>query len=141
MPDSTLTVDTAKALTIERRDEIASFFPAENVGELSATETSKSLLPCDAEDSFGWPGRATITISGGVEQAEALEPIATEWESREGWTVSRGTTSKGVPELNLDNVNGTHVNVSYYKDGTELWVDAVSPCFDLPGGYKYGTEY
>ncbi|MET0989052.1 MAG: hypothetical protein ABWY54_00245 [Glaciihabitans sp.] len=143
MPEanSSLTLEAAKSLTIERRDEIASFFPGENTGTVTATEASKSLMPCRTEDSFGWPGRTTIVLAGDVDQAAALEPIATEWEGRDGWTVERGTTKAGVPELVLDHEDGTHVNVSYYQSGSELWVDAVSPCFDLPGGYTYGTEY
>ena len=138
---SALTLEQAKSLTIERRDEIAALFPVEFTADTKATDVSKSLLPCTAEDTFGWPGRVTITVAGEPEQAEALEPIATAFESREGWTVARGTTSKGAAEVVLDHDDGTHVSVAYFQSGAEVWVDAVSPCFTLPGGYVYGTEY
>jgi hypothetical protein len=92
-------------------------------------------------DSFGWPGRATIEVAGDFDRAAALEPIAAHYESSAGWTVTRGTTDKGNPTLDLDNADGTHVHVGYFNDGSEVWVDAVSPCFALPGGYVYGTEY
>lgn len=138
---STLTLDAAKSLTIQRRDQVAALFPAANVADVTATSTSKSLLPCDTPDSFGWPGRATITLAGDFDHAAALEPIASKYDSSDGWTVTRGTTDKGNPTLDLDNIDGTHVHVGYFLDGTELWVDAVSPCFALPGGYVYGTQY
>lgn len=138
---SELSLEEAKAQTIEVRDEMAALYPAEDIAEIRANETSKALMPCGGEESFAWPGRTTITVAGTVDKAEALAPIAEAWEGREGWTVEHGTSSKGFPKLVLNHSDGTHVNIAYFYDGTELWVDAVSPCFTLPGGLTLGGEY
>lgn len=138
---SQLSLQEAKAHTIEVRDELAALYPAEDIAEIRATETSKALMPCDGEERFAWPGRTTITVAGTVDKAEALAPIAEAWEGREGWTVEHETSSKGFPKLVLNHLDGTHVNIAYFYDGAELWVDAVSPCFTLPGGLTVGGEY
>ena len=138
---SGLTLEEAKAHTIEVRDEMAALYPAEDIADIRANETSKALLRCDGEDEFAWPGRTTITVAGTVDKADALAPIAAAWEGREGWTVENGTSSKGFPKLVLNHLDGTHVNIAYFYDGAELWVDAVSPCFTLPGGLTVGGEY
>jgi hypothetical protein len=140
--DENLTLETAKADAIALGEEIATFFPEEHVTASRTVESSKALLPCGEEgDRYAWPGRTTLGVDGVSDQESALDGIANEWESREGWTVERGTSSKGDANVDLEHLDGTSARVSFMRGGTEVWVSVVSPCFLLPEGYVYGTDY
>jgi hypothetical protein len=142
MAEEGLTLETAKADAIALGEEVASRFPQEHVTASRTVESSKSLLPCgDDGDRYGWPGRTTLDVDGVPDQAAALDAIASEWESREGWKVERGTSSQGNANVDLEHLDGTSVRVSFMRGGAEVWINVVSPCFPLPEGYLYGTDY
>ena len=136
-----LTLEEAKAGAIDLRDTLAALYPEEDIADIRANATSKALMPCDGEEEFAWPGRTTITVAGTVDKDDALDAVADGWGDRAGWTVERTTSDKGFPRLVLNHDDGTHVNIAYFYDGDELWVDVVSPCFTLPGGLTLGGEY
>ena len=136
-----LTLDEAKSITIERRDEIAAFLPESASSDVTSTETSKALVPCGGEDLYKWPGITIAKITGEVDPAQVVEDVAAEWETREGWSVERGVTEAGLDRVTLTNEDGSMFSVGFHVKGTEFWVDSYSPCFVLPGGPEYGTEY
>jgi hypothetical protein len=142
MTGTALTLEAAKEQTIALGEEIASFVDPAVVTATRTVESSKSLLPCSGmEDGYGWPGRTTLEVQDVADETAALEPIAAEWESREGWKVERRTTSNGHASLDLEHLDGSSARVSFMRDGAELWISVVSPCFTLPGGFVYGTDY
>lgn len=108
---------------------------------MRATATSRALMPCSGEEQFAWPRRTTIAVAGFVDEADALAPIAAQWADRDGWSVEARRSSNGLPRLVLNHLDGTHFNIAYCYGGSELWIDAVSPCFTLPGGLTMGGNY
>lgn len=138
---SQFTLEDAKAVTIQRREEIAAFLPEGAASYVTATTTADTLVPCTGENEYMWPGVSIAKIDGELDRAAVVEAIATEWESREDWFVERSTTEAGLDKVTLTNADGSYFSVGFHVDGTEFWVDGYSPCFVLPGGFVYGTEY
>ncbi len=136
-----LTLDEAKAITIETRTEIAAYLPEGVTSEVRAITESNTLIPCDGENEYVWPGIYIAVIDGEVDQAAVVDAIATEWESRDGWVVERKTTEDGYDRALLTKPDGAHFAAGFHVDGTEFWVDSYSPCFILPGGFVGGELY
>ncbi|WP_439563530.1 hypothetical protein [Microcella sp.] len=138
---TTLTLDEAKAITLERQDEIAAQFPAANTGPIVRLETSRSLYYCEEHDTFQWPGITRIAIVGNVDRSSVIDTISTRWDDRDGWTAAVGTSANGLPQVTLRHDDGSRFTVGFYEGGSEFWVDAASPCFLLEGGLRRGGEY
>lgn len=68
-----LTRDEAKAITLERIDELAARFPAASTGSVQSFETARSLYPCREGNRFQWPGITRIEIIGEVDAAAFIK--------------------------------------------------------------------
>lgn len=140
-PSTTMTLNEAKAITLERQDQIAALFPVDNTGAIVRPETSRSLYPCGEDDTFQWPGVTRVEIVGEVEPASVIGAIAAQWAGQNGWTVIEGTSINGFPRVTLEHDDGSSFVAGFYEGGAEFWVDAASPCFFLEGGLQRGAEY
>lgn len=140
-PTSTMTLEQAKAITLERQDDIAALFPADHVGEVIRPETSRALYGCGEDDWFQWPGVTRIVIVGEVDPPSIIEEIGAQLRADGGWAVEERTSSNDFPSLSLLHDDGSLFRVGFYEGGAEFWVDASSPCFYLEGGLEPGTEY
>ena len=142
MPDtSSITLEEAKAITLERAAEIAAQFPAEYTGETRVAGPSRSLYTCEGDENFQWPGLTKILVTGTPDQDAVVDAIAAAWEARSGWSVERIPSSNGSTHAMLSHTDGDSYRVGFYAGGDEFWVDAASPCFHLEGGLTPGAEY
>lgn len=141
MDSTTLTLDDAKSVTIQRMGEIAALLPADAAASVTSTSTSKSLLACDGTDNYVWPGITIAKLTGDLDKDATIAAIAGKWSGLDGWKVERGTSEGGFPDATLTNADGSYFVAGFHVSGTEFWVDSYSPCFHLDGGFVYGTEY
>ncbi|WP_166865891.1 hypothetical protein [Salinibacterium sp. ZJ70] len=140
-PEVTLTLADAREITLERQQEIASYFPAEFTADTRTTETTPVIYPCGGENNFQWPVVTIITITGEPPHEQIIEAIVADWSGRSGWTLERSTSSKGFPKVTLNHEDGSSFLAGFYASGAEFWVDSYSPCFHHPAGYEYGERY
>ena len=142
MPDpSSISLEEAKAITLQRAAEIAAQFPAEYAVETQVAGPSRSLYTCEGDDNFQWPGVTKIIVTGEPDMDAVVDAIATAWETRDGWSVERIPSSNGTTHAILNHDDGDSYRVGFYAGGDEFWVDAASPCFHLEGGLTPGAEY
>ncbi|WP_167051552.1 hypothetical protein [Salinibacterium sp. ZJ77] len=141
MDPATLTLADAREITLERQQEIASYFPAEFTADTRTTETTPVIYPCGGENNFQWPVVTIITITGEPPHEQIIEAIVADWSGRSGWTLERSTSSKGFPKVTLNHEDGSSFLAGFYASGAEFWVDSYSPCFHHPAGYEYGERY
>ncbi len=141
VPSTTMTLEGAKAITLDRQDQLSALLPFENTGVIVRPETSRSLYPCAEEDTFQWPGITRVEIVGEVDELSVIGAVTEQWANREGWTLTEGTSVNGFPKVTLEHDDGSRFAVGFYEGGAEFWVDAASPCFFLEGGLQRGGEY
>jgi hypothetical protein len=128
-PGTTVTLKSAKDLTLQLESQIAGFVPDAQVTSTQQTKTSKVIFPCVGHDDQSyWPGTETLSLKDGVDDDAILSAIAANWTNKSGWSVFKSTGDDGKSTLDLKSADGYSFTVAFV-DGPQLTINSLSACF------------
>jgi|GEM_PF-2527671 len=132
------TLEEAKKTVLSLERSILDAVPSSSQGTRFLTEKS-GLMACQGAQKL-WSGAGEVTLVGDADKPAVLAKVKSEFDGKDGWTVTEKTDPDGQAAVDLLHRDGTHLIVGFSSNPDRLRVDAFSTCFDFPE-YKYGEEY
>ncbi len=137
--DEDLTVERAKATTLELTDEVIALIPADGVASVERPETG-IFLSCDAPDAHTWSIDTTVTLADGADADAFVTEIADAFAAREGFSTRDASDGEDAGVQILPDAGGSVV-AAVWHDGAEIHLGSYSPCVRLPEGLTPHDRY